>query len=207
MSFTVVPLHNLSLPEGTEIPFADGFVLCDLPEWLREDRMLDNLSLHDKTSILQTKNALVAEYEAASIGERDPAWTGTEPRSIQHSKSQSAILANLALWLRQPSPVCFMASFHAISGKILDRVELQPIVQETGIETPLYCHPDDFENRPSIEQIAMAEKLHAALLAIPRKNSVWTAIRAVWAGLTMYSGDIRHSLFWIALEALFGSDD
>jgi hypothetical protein len=38
MSFTVVPLHNLELPKGTQIPFGKGFVLTDILQWLLTDK-------------------------------------------------------------------------------------------------------------------------------------------------------------------------
>ena len=37
-------------------------------------------------------------------------------------------------------------------------------------------------------------------------NSVWTAMRALWAALTTTEADIRYSLLWIVLEALFGDE-
>jgi hypothetical protein len=33
---------------------------------------------------------------------------------------------------------------------------------------------------------------------------VWAALRYLWAALTTYAADLRHPIFWIALEALFG---
>jgi hypothetical protein len=64
MSFTVVPLHNLTLPAGLHIPFGDGFVLQDLPECIRSDRCLfSDLSRHDRQSTLDAKHALVTEYQ------------------------------------------------------------------------------------------------------------------------------------------------
>jgi hypothetical protein len=200
-------LHYLSLPTGSRIAFADGFILQDLPEWIRQSKMLDNLSFTDRHGVLQASQALLAEYAASSIGEPDPLWKGKGPRTIQQSKSQSAILANLALWLASPSNVCFTVSFHAISWNLPDLGVAEPVVQQTGVETPLHCHPKDEDRIVSVDQAVRAGQLHAALVEIPRKNSVWTAMRAIWAGLTMYARDIRYLLFWVGLEALFGSDD
>lgn len=36
MSFTVVPLHNLSLPLGTRIPFGADFTLQEIPPWVKD---------------------------------------------------------------------------------------------------------------------------------------------------------------------------
>jgi len=98
MAFTVVPLHNLVLPSGTRVPFADVFVLQDVPDWLRNDHgILNDLSRHDRESVLAAHHALVAEYPASAIGQPDPDWHGERPKSIQERKFESAILANLAM--------------------------------------------------------------------------------------------------------------
>src|SRR5258705_12898070 len=118
MSFTVVPLHNLKLAPGTRIPFANGLVLQDLPAWVREEKFLDYLSCHGRQSVLGDDHALVAEYDAASIGEPDPSGKGDPPKSIQETKAHWAMLASLAIWLRQPSKVCFTVVLHSISWTI-----------------------------------------------------------------------------------------
>jgi hypothetical protein len=69
MALTVVPLHNLTLGSGTSVGFAAGFVFQDLPQWLRKEPILKDLSRHDRESILAATHALVAEYEAQAIGE------------------------------------------------------------------------------------------------------------------------------------------
>ena len=116
MSFTVVPLHNLDLPRGTCIPFGNGFVLQDTPGWIKVDKgTLADINRNDRNLVLDGKHALVAEYEAPSMGHPDPAWKGAKPKSIQELKFQSAMLASLAIWLRQPSIVCFTVCFHALS--------------------------------------------------------------------------------------------
>jgi len=115
MSFTVVPLHKLSLGKGARVPFGDGFVLEDVPEWLRSDSILKEISHTDRQFTLAAEHALVAEYEAAAIGQLDPTWKGREPKSIQEVKAEKATLANLALWLMHPTPICFTSAFHAIS--------------------------------------------------------------------------------------------
>ena len=44
----------------------------------------------------------------------------------------------------------------------------------------------------------------ANFASMSRSGAVWNAIWATWAGLQMNIEPIRFSLFWIALEALFG---
>jgi hypothetical protein len=148
---------------------------------------------------------LVSDYIADSYGFPDPEWKGTQPKGIQDLRWQSALLANMCIWMIMPSPVCISVGFHAltsIGGQTLD--EPHPNVIER--ETTLYCHERDFHNRPTVQDLQRAAKLFETLSTVTRKNSVWPALRAIWAALTSYQGDMRYPLFWQALESLFGSD-
>jgi len=207
MSFTVVPLHNLQLGKGTRIPFGNGFVLQDVPDWVRNETFLDYLSYWDRESVRDAKHAFVAEYDADSIGEPDPSWKGEKPKTIQDSKTQIALLANLALWLRLPSNVCCTVILHSIPHPIAGTEETRQVVLRSESQTPLFCHPIDLSNVVSAQHVVKAAEIHVVLCGIPRDNAVWVALRALWAALTMYSADIRYSLFWVGLEALFGADD
>jgi hypothetical protein len=208
MSFTVAPLRNLNLPVRTKIPFGNGFFLQDVPQWVKDDKgILADINYHDRQATLEAKHALVAEYDAKSIGEPDPSWSGKTPRSIQDSKTESAVLANLALWLRQPSGVCFTVVLHALSWDIPGSNEKQQIIQRFEPQPPLYCNPNDVQNPVKPTHVVKAGELHAVLCSIPRNNAVWSGMRALWLALTTYESDIRYSLLWIGLEALFGAED
>jgi hypothetical protein len=61
-------------------------------------------------------------------------------------------------------------------------------------------------NKPTITDIKKAATLFETLSTVPRKNAVWPALRAFWAALTSYPGDLRYPLFWQGLESLFGSE-
>lgn len=222
MSFTIVPLHNVNLPAGTRIPFGDDLVFEDTPKWVKGDQsFLKYLAEHDKQSVLDSKHAFVAEYEANSIGEPDPEHTprnGERQRTIQESKTRLAILGNLAIWLRQPSKLCFTVSLHACVWPIPGQNAKQPILQQSERSDPacdhpsdrshpLYCHPKDVNNPITAQHIVKAAELYPALRSIQQGSAVWVALRAIWAGLTSYAADIRYLWFWIALEALFGPED
>jgi len=208
MSFTIVPLQNLRLPAGTKIPFGNGFFLQDVPQWVKEDKgILADMYYHDRQAILDAKHALVAEYDAKSIGEPDPSWSGKSLRSIQDSKTEAAVLGNLALWLRQPSPIRFTAVLHALSWGVPGSEETVPIIQSVEPRLPLWCLPNDVQNPVEKTHVVKAGELHTVLCSIPRKNAVWMAMRALWTALTTYEADIRYSLLWIGLEALFGAED
>jgi hypothetical protein len=208
VSFTVVPLHNLDLPAGTRIPFGGKFVLQDVPEWLKTDTgFLNDIGRHDKTATLTAKHALVSDYEAASIGEPDPEWKGPQPKGIQDLRFQSAMLANMAMWLIQPSTVCFTVGFHALTTLEGGRTVRPPIILRSEREGPLYCHPRDQHNPVEPKHVIRAAALYEKLSTVPRKNAVWAALRAFWAALVSYTADYRYPLFWQGLESLFGAED
>lgn len=195
MSFTVVPLHNLALPGGSIIPFGK-FTIQEVPAWLLKDSILKDLSSHDRAGVQRATLALVSEYEADSYGFPDPEWRGTKPKGSQDLRWQSALLANMCIWMVMPSPVCLTVGFHALDS--LNGQELDPpaIIGPIERETTLYCHERDFSNRPTIQNLKVAAKLFETLSTVPRKNAVWPALRAFWAALSSYPGDLRYPLFW-----------
>jgi Apea-like HEPN len=204
MSFTVVPLHNLDLKPGTVVPFGK-FSIQPTPGWLLNDSIVKDLSSHDRSAVQNAKHSLVSEYEADSYGFPDPEWAGTQPKGIQSLRWQSALLANMSIWMVMPSPVHLTVGFHALTnlgGQQLDT----PLPNVIEREPHLFCHQRDFENRPMLKDLQIAAKLFETLSTVSRKNSVWPALRAFWGALTMLPGDMRYPLFWQGLESLFGSD-
>jgi hypothetical protein len=204
VSYTVVPLHNLSLASGTVIPFGK-FTIQDIPEWLRKDSILKDLSRRDRESVEHATHALVSEYDANSWGHPDPEWTGVQPKGIQDLRWQSALLANMCMWMITPSPIHITVGFPALTT-IEGRQYDLPVTNYVHRETRLYCHHRDVEHRPTITDLQKAAKLFVTLSTIGRKNAVWPALRAFWAALSSYSGDLRYPLYWQGLESLFGAE-
>ncbi len=209
MSFTVVPLNRLDIGGGARIPFGRHFVLEDTPPWLtqakRNKSIIDDLSRHDRQFLLATPHALVSEYEADCLGYADPEWEGQEHRSIQHSRMESAVLANFCIWLIKPSPVSFTNAFHSRTRRN-GQPQNPPVVIQAQPQATLYCHPKDVGHTVTARDIIRAGVLHDALSTVPRKNSMWEAMRAAWDGLATYDPDRRYPPFWLGLEALFGRD-
>src|SRR2546421_10578272 len=115
MSFTVVPIHNLYLPTGSVIPFGK-FTIQDVPDWLRKEPILKHLRASARHDVHRATQALVSEYEADAYGYPDPEWTGTQPKGIQDLRWQSALLANMSIWMVMPSTVCVTCGFHALTS-------------------------------------------------------------------------------------------
>ena len=117
------------------------------------------------------------------------------------------MLANLALWLAQPSPVCFTTIFHARSWAISEAAGLPLVIELISTQPALHCHPNNVDTVLTPEQVSEAGRLHTILTAIPPKNSLWQGLRMSWAALCTSIDDLRYPLFWSALESLFGLDD
>src|ERR1017187_5120450 len=140
MSFTAVPLLGLDLGEGARVPFGRYFVLQEVPHWLREDNdILGRLSEPERQSTLSARHALVSEYFAASYGFPDPDWTGPKPKGIQSLRFEAAMLANIAIWLTQPSPVHFTIGFHARTP--LESMTLERPINDPQRDPRLWPHP------------------------------------------------------------------
>ena len=198
---TVVPIHHVDLGPQARFEFADGLLLMAIPPWVSNQRLLSSLSAHGREGVQHARYAFGVSYEAAGLGDPDPAWVGADPKSIQESKYELCVLGNLALWLSRPSPVCFTVVIHA------SQFDTEPVAQQVIQCSPLLCHRHDDASRVDATDAARATSLHLSLVEGGRESAVWTAARATWAALQMASEPIRYSLFWIALEALFGPED
>ena len=205
MSFTVVPLLGLDLGEGARVPFGKYFVLQEVPRWLEEHSdILSRLSEPERKSTLSARHALVSEYFADSWGFPDPDWGGVNPKGIQFLRFEAAMLANMAIWLIQPSPVHFTIGFHARTH--LENLELEHPIIDPQHEPRLWPHPRDNDRTVCGEQIVRAANLYTVLSTVQRKNAIWPALRAIWGALVSYPPDQRYPMFWQALESLFGSE-
>jgi Apea-like HEPN len=105
-----------------------------------------------------------------------------------------------------PSPVCVTCGFHALTSLGGRQLE-SPVVNHIDHEITLFCHESDLHNTPTLSDIKKSAKLFETLSTVSRKTAVWPALRAFWAALVSYPGDLRYPLYWQGLESLFGSDD
>jgi hypothetical protein len=201
---TVIPIHNLDLELPQPVQFGHGFKLGPLPEWVLKDSMLEDLHRHVRERVADSTLAFVSTYDAIALGDPDPDWKEERPRGIQDAKYEAGVMANLALWIAKPSPAGFTVVIHApeyASG---------PIAQRASTHAPLLCHPRHGPSQVTESDIDLAAQLHTGLVEIMksgRDSSLWTVARSVWAGLQMENPPIRCTLFWVALEALFGPED
>ena len=199
---TVIPINGTDLSPTDACDFGGGFVLAPLPDWVRTDTQLENLNRHDRESVLRATHGLICQYDAEALGDPDPDWQGSEPRSIQERKYDEGVLAMLSLWLSCPGPANFTTVMH---GPVRDGPVT--LVQRLQSHSAILCHPQNINDRLTARHLPLAADVHRALLETGREGSLWTAAVATWQGLQMNIEGIRLVLFWVALEALFGPDD
>lgn len=103
---TVVPLHHVYLKADTAVEFGAGLTFGPMPAWIysEDQTLMKSLSEGDQEAIKQSRHAFAITYEAASLGDPDPENPG---KSVQESKYELCVMANFALWLSKPSPLCF----------------------------------------------------------------------------------------------------
>ena len=192
MAFTVAPISPIFLSPGTSIRFGSDLVVCDTPDWLKTQPMLVEIGTSNRESVRRTPHAFVAEYEARAIDEPDPSWKAEEPRSIQDTKSEAISMANLALWLVKPTPLCFRLVLHAICPFPMP-ADCSPRVLRVDTATPLYHHLDDKEKRLSHEDVMAAAKLYSVLSFNPAQQCCENSHARILGGTDVLCR--RHPLF------------
>src|SRR5206468_12353987 len=134
-----------------------------------------SLSQGDQENVKDARYAFVTVYEADALGTPDPTWNGKQPRSIQTSKYELCVLAQLALWLARPSPLCFSIVIHARQD------QGEPRVQQVNRHTATFCHPNDVDQRIATDDLPLAQRLHGALAQVSHTSAVGVAARAAWS--------------------------
>jgi hypothetical protein len=198
---TIIPLIDLYAGLKTPVCFAGGLLLTPMPDLLRQDKWTERLSASDRRILEGLQYAFVVEYETPPSDHSGPDSDGPERRSIQKAKQEVAVLANFALWLVRPSPVCFDLVFNAPrreGGWCIPFIEKQ---------SRILCHPRDRGGLLSDADLEEARKLHSALCDLPKENSIRTPVYATWSALQIEQAEVRYLLLWIALEALFAPED
>jgi len=205
---TVAPVrYSWTLDAQMEMPFnfGQGVAFCPLPDWLKEEQILDKLSYGQRQDLLRLSFSLVAEYQADALHTFDSGWTGHTPKSKQAHAIELIHLANLALWLAQPSKIGFEILIHA------DQPDAHTwILRQLHVFHPLIPLARYTRARLGKNDFELAKELYLALTRLtnsPREGVVWTVIHALRQALTEQTWVIRYLLLWVALEGLFGPED
>ena len=183
------------------VEMGHGVRIGPMPEWVQEDDFLRYLSVSQRQHLEMAEFAMTVEYEASSLGDPDPEWGDSEPKSMQYSARQRLIGANLALWIARPSSI----GFH----HVVDAEQKESHWTGRHLETvlPLLSNSQDEATSLTSDDLERAKVLLSLLATIQRQGAVWMAIRTLWKALIEREWEIRFLCLWIALEALFGPND
>jgi hypothetical protein len=59
-----------------------GVQIVPMPDWVKTPEIMKDVSWYQRTVIFERAEfALQVDYEAASLGDPDTSWTGSEPRA------------------------------------------------------------------------------------------------------------------------------
>jgi len=172
-----------------------------VPEFLREDKRLEEVSEYDRQLFDLCTHCLIIEYEADALNSPDLNWQGKETRPVEYANLELAYLANIAFWLQHPSPISFTSVFHMREMPEYGKFIIQASQRCNGF----LCHPNDVNQRIRDQDLESARNLFTSLANVPRETSVWTALRSTAAAFQSDGEEIRYLLLWVAIEALFGT--
>lgn len=187
-----------------KIDLGSGLFLCEPPEWINSEEINKKMSYSEKSLLEDSKCVFIKEYQANSLGDPDPNWNGKSPRSKQDWILEDVSLVCLALWLINPSRLS-QCILYIHARKTDDKWTLI----QYGYQNEIVLH--DFDNRNMInkDEIKQAIKIFAIIRKLSRPSAIWSSIRSLIYSLTQpwnfWEG--RFALLWIALEAIFGSNN
>jgi hypothetical protein len=202
---TIAPIHDYfdeALVLSQSFDFDEILSIESLPEFVKEEGFTKLLSYYQReTLIKKTKLAFIAQYHATSLGDPDPHWQGNSIRSVQDTATEKIILSTIALWLTKPTTL--------INYGIVIHTEKNKgewLLRQTFTPQVLRIHEDDKVNKLTFDDLNLAKELYQHMIQLDRAGSSWIAIRSVFQALCAEQWELRFIIFWIAIEALFGTD-
>jgi hypothetical protein len=199
---TIVPINPIYRDESNSITepidLENGVTLTKMPDWFKRFKDDEDLGYYHRNIIEKAEFVLISKYEANSLGDPDPTWHGDEPKSKQYTAGRKIQLANLALWLAQPSFIGFKLNIDAML------TESEWAHRQVAYRLTLTPHKNDEHNSLTQNEFSAAKILNLCLFNLPTKGSVWLSIRTLWKALQEVWWDERYLLLWISLESLFG---
>jgi hypothetical protein len=201
---SVAPLYYWEIEKKIEIPFDFGndISLEHLPEWIKNENILNQLHPSQKEDLLSILDkAIVVRYKAEALGEQEPNWKGKRKLSKQKYASIKIHLLSLCFWLINPTDLTYKFIICAQN----DNDEW--IWRQVSLFDGFRPHKKYMANKLGKDDLEKVKKLFSTLLSIEQSNTIWIAINFLSEALTKSLWEIRYLLIWIALEALFGSED
>ena len=190
--------NKLSIP----FSFDNSLSLNFLPEWTKNNEFTKHMSFYQREGIIkESKLAFLAEYDAESLGDSDSTRTGQETSvcSKQDVAAEKITFANISLWIIMPSSLGYQMILHN------NESDGEWFLRQMYTVNDIRIDESQFENRLTNENLECAKNLYSIICQLPRKNSLWIAIRSIQHALMLPSWEFSFLLFWVSLEALFGT--
>jgi hypothetical protein len=191
-------------PSNTEIVvpfrFTDSILMDKLPEWIRSETVQRELSPSKRDLLEDVDYALIIDYDAETLGERDEKWKGRRERSRQSTTAECLFLVNLSLWLAHPSSIRFD---YFITGQYMSGNWIWRRITEAF---PIYPHKKYINDTIKTEDLEVAKQIYKGISETKRSSPTWVAIFSLSTAVYNRTWEVRYLLLWIALEGLFGSE-
>lgn len=195
----VAPLDCLCAPERIEaFPLAPGLVLERTPDFIRTRVVLGKLSCWDRERVLHAEYALSC-HPARFV----PTRGASHVLDQFHGAQEHLNLALLAIWLAKPGP----AYFPVLIG-------CRPSDPGSGLnmltQRRIVAYPSQNSAGLDMVDLSTAAELlpiMSGLFIAKPASSLFMAITLLWSAIHESNIAMRHSLIWIALEALFGTKE
>ena len=178
-----------------------GIYLEPAPEWVKHEDAIKYLSWNNRKDIEDTSIVFSTRYEAEALGSPDPSWKGKTAKGIQSVVEEKFMLSSLALWLVKPSRLSCNTFIHFST-------ENDPNSnRSSGKLNSISVDQNDLDNCLTSENISDASIIFETIMTINRDGSLWSAIRMLIIALDQHIWEIRYLLLWVAIEALFGTEN
>lgn len=198
-SVIVAPLDCLCMPERiAAFPLTPGLVFDRTPDFIRSKIVLDKLSFWDRERVVHAEFSLLCNPMIFL-----PTRSVSNALDQVHVAQEHLNLAVLAIWLARPGPAYFpvlIGCRPSDPGSGLNlltqrRVATYPSQNSAGFDTT------------DLSTAAELLPIMSGLFIAEPASSLFMAITVLWSAIHESNIAMRHSLIWIALEALFGTKE
>jgi hypothetical protein len=180
---------------------SDGIRIEPVPDWFSSENARDWLNWGQREKYTSTGRVICLEYEAEALGSPVPGLPEHVNISAQDLAQEKIALASIAFWFARPSNFSTESIFH------FEREEDELCIRQSAGIPRLIPHEDYRQTALQEEDVAKGSHLLEKMLALPRDETLFTAMWTFRKALTERLWAVRYLLEWVVLESLFGPDN